>query len=287
MKKYIVCVLSILSLSLFCWAQAAKEPFDVKKSQAELEIMKGILGTTAKFVAQNFQKRTSPWNSFNISAYYLVGQGAVFTIPTRPSMQLLAFTDSGQELEALKLREFEIHNRNYEEMMWDAEENLRRNEIQIALAESAWEDAESPSAPPAPQTPQAPQASQAPPSPPAPPAPPQINKEELRKKVEKIKVNIKKSQEEAEENRRKFLQSLAEIKTHLIEALANYGDSMTTIKPVEYINLIFPTENMANRNDGMKSQYDVISVQKSWISDYKAGRLSLDAFKQKVLQYTQ
>jgi hypothetical protein len=35
------------------------------------------------------------------------------------------------------------------------------------------------------------------------------------------------------------------------------------------------------------SRYDTISVQKSWITDYKAGRLTVDAFKQKVLQYAE
>ena len=30
---------------------------------------------------------------------------------------------------------------------------------------------------------------------------------------------------------------------------------------------------------------ETLTVRKSWISDYKAGRLSLEEFKQKVLEY--
>jgi hypothetical protein len=287
MKKYIVSILIILCLSVLCWAQAAKAPFDVKKAQAELEIMKGILGTTAKYVAKNYQKNTWPWNSSNISAYYLAGQGTVFVIPTsgfRSSIGIFRFEDSGEELELLRQREFEIYNREVEENMRHLEENMRQFKTQAALDKSAGKDAESPSLPPVRPIPPIPPP---PPEPPAPPAPPQINREELRTTVERLQANIKKSREEEEANREKFLRSLSEIKIYLIEALANYGDSISTLKPDEYINLIFLTDKMDSDYGGMKTQHDIISVQKSWITDYKAGRLSLDGFKQKALQYTE
>jgi hypothetical protein len=284
MKKYIVSILIILCLSVLCWAQAAKAPFDVKKSQAELEIMRGILSTTAKYVAQNYQKNISPWNASNISAYYLVGQGAIFVIPTsgfRSSIGIFRFENTAEELELLRQREVEIYNREVEENMRHLEENYRQFKTQAALDKSAGKDAESHSLPPVPPIPPAP------PEPPAPPAPPQINREELRTTVERLQANIKKSREEEEANREKLLRSLSEIKTYLIEALANYGDSISSVKPDEYINLIFLTDKMDSDYGGMKTQHDIISVQKSCITDYKAGRLSLDAFKQKVLQYTE
>ena len=103
------------------------------------------------------------------------------------------------------------------------------------------------------------------------------------KKVEGVQARIKKSQEEAEASREKFLESLKEIRTPLIEALANYGDSLTTVKPGEYINFVLMTDSLGRT----KTRHDIISSQKSWITDYKAGRLTLENFKQKVLQYTE
>ena len=44
--------------------------------------MKGILSTTISYVGQNQQKDAWRLNTSNMSAYYLVGQGAVFVIPT-------------------------------------------------------------------------------------------------------------------------------------------------------------------------------------------------------------
>jgi hypothetical protein len=40
-------------------------------------------------------------------------------------------------------------------------------------------------------------------------------------------------------------------------------------------------------SDRTSSHCQVVSAQKSWITDYKAGKLTLDAFKQKVLQYSE
>ncbi|HTY63879.1 MAG TPA: hypothetical protein VMG30_16650, partial [Acidobacteriota bacterium] len=85
----------------------------------------------------------------------------------------------------------------------------------------------------------------------------------------------------------KFLESLKEIRVYLIEALANYGDSLTQVKPGEYVNLILYTDAFDSDTSKMKTRHDIISAQKSWITDYKAGRITLDNFKQKVLQYTE
>jgi Skp family chaperone for outer membrane proteins len=112
--------------------------------------------------------------------------------------------------------------------------------------------------------------------------------EERRKKqkdlLEKFEARAEKNREEAQKKREKLLQSLADIKANLIETLANYGDSLTTVKSDEYINLVLNTEDPEAAN---KKRSDTISAQKSWITDYKAGRLSLQDFRGKVLQYTQ
>ena len=99
---------------------------------------------------------------------------------------------------------------------------------------------------------------------------------------------MKKSREEAAASQQKLLENLKEIRVYLVEALANYGDALTQVKSNEYINLILSTNTFDDTDSGrMKTRHDIISAQKSWITDYKAGRITLDNFKQKVLQYTE
>ncbi len=257
MKKHLSGVLVMLILGVSSWGQGTKEPFDTKKSQEELEIMRGILRTTISFVMENTQKQVSPWRFSTLDAFYLAGQGAVFVIPTSNFATIAIPFGSAQVEELTSMAQ-------------------RTEEYSKLLKVFKQENATS-----------------APPSAPAPPAPPapQINREELRKKVEESLAKTKKSREEAEARREKFLKNLAEVKTYLIEALANYGDAMTTVKPNEYINLVLMTDDsdgyspFTSGRQGTRAQ--VISAQKSWISDYKSGRLSMENFKQKVLQYSE
>ena len=96
---------------------------------------------------------------------------------------------------------------------------------------------------------------------------------------------MKKSREEEAAKQEKFIESLSQIRVYLIEALANYGDSLTQVKSGEYINLVLYSDSYDTVTNRMKTRHDIISAQKSWITDYKAGRINLDTFKQKVLQY--
>ena len=260
MKKQIAGILILLSLGAFSWAQGSKDLFDAKKSQEELEIMKGILNTTISFIGEkDTENRISAWGNPDIDAFYLADQGAVFVIPisSHPfvNVEISRSLDATREyLNALKL-------------------NIRREGNSILI--------------PAPAAPPAPSAAPALPEPPNPPESPflsQQDREELKKRIEEFREKMEQSREEALKRREKLMQSLAEVKTSLIEALANYGDSLTTVKPDEHVNLVLTTESSEDRQ---KERFDVISARRSWISDYKAGRLSLDAFKQKVLQYTE
>jgi hypothetical protein len=310
MQKQLAAILIILGLGVFSWAQAPKDFFDGKKSQAELEIMKGILNTTISYVTQGQQTDVWRFNTSGISAYYLYGQGVVFEIPTSG----LRRSGSGFFVGEVFTPE-----------MSEALQQLRNNskDLESAVTELAWANkalgkgvatgtgktgsnkgtapappsAPTPPAPPsapappaAPTPPAAPAPQPAPvvaPNPPAPASPFRVDREELRKKIDEYQAMLKKSREDADVDREKFLKSLNEIKGYLIEALANYGDSLTTVKPNEYINLILSTDNFDTDFGRRKPQHDVISAQKSWITDYKAGRLSLEGFKQKVLQYTE
>ena len=134
----------------------------------------------------------------------------------------------------------------------------------------------------------------APPQPPQPAAAPQSpqKEEEIRKRVEDLQRSVVKRREEAEINRKQLLERLAQVKIYLIEALANHGDSLTHVKPNEFINLVLTAEEGGAKvftladSEGESSHREIMSVQKSVITEYKAGRLTLDAFKQKVLQYS-
>ena len=85
-----------------------------------------------------------------------------------------------------------------------------------------------------------------------------------------------------------FLQALDSVREPLANALAQYGDSMYAVKPDEYINLVFQkSPAYLSSLSGMPgSEYgtEVISVRKSWITDYKAGKMTLEEFRKKVLQ---
>jgi hypothetical protein len=86
-------IISLVLLGLGSLQGSQTFPFDAKKCQRELEVMKGILQTTVDFVAKElsgvdggtkksrFEFGPIIWNSERITAFYLAGQGAVFTIP--------------------------------------------------------------------------------------------------------------------------------------------------------------------------------------------------------------
>ncbi len=290
MKKQLLTLLTIGVLGLACWGTAQSgsgAPFDVRKSQQELEIMRGILSTTMGFVANELRSGQAAtkstlgesygrhvWWSSGISAYYLVGQGAVFVIPVS-GMHGRLLGDLDAQVEAATL-----NAEAAAEAMAELASGMGQG-LGTGLGKGA---GTTPAPVPAP-------AVAAPPPPPAPPAPPKVvqapaNQEQMKKRLAEAQEKVKKRQEYTEQQRQKLVQTVAQAKVHLIEALANYGDSMTSVKPNEYINLILNTDDAYSVGFGdSESRREIISVQKSTIIDYKAGRLSLDAFKQKVLQY--
>jgi hypothetical protein len=292
MKKYFIVIPIILSLGVLSWAQGSKDPFDAKKSEAELEIMKGILSTTLSYVAQNHQKDAWRLNASNMSSFYLIGQGAVFVIPTSKlrSIELTPFLN-GRDIK-LNLDMSKLDEQTRFVGLFAQKQATDTEKMVAELSKSAIGAGQGSGAGPGIGSGVGPglAAPPAPPKPPAPPAPlaaPQVDREELRKKVEEYQIEIKKSREEAAANQEKLIESLTGIRVFLIEALANYGDSLTQVKPGEYINLVLCTDSFDSTFGRMKTRHDVISAQKSWITDYKAGRISLDSFKQKALQYTE
>ncbi len=302
MKKYIAVAVFLSFLSTLSWAQGTRpELFDVRKSQQELEIMKGILSTTLSFMAQNMQTANAPENirtggyarnlsgyrHTNISGFYLAGQGAVFVIPSS-GWRLGAYgealsnfyIDQGRLSDevAAMARDIEVQAR--------AQERIARG-IQGGVSGMAGTGV---AAPPKPDKP---------PTPPPPPDPAsQAKQEDIRKRQQELSKQLAavqektlKTRQDAEARRAKMLEALEQVRGFLIEALANHGDSITTVKPSEYINIVIMTDNLPGTellgDDSIRNRQEIISVQKSWITDYKAGRMTLDAFKQKALQYEQ
>jgi hypothetical protein len=299
MKRHLTVITMLLLLGTLSWSQENREPFDIKKSREELEIMKGILNTTLNFYAQSSQKESSGSRFSNITAFYLAGQGAVFVIPSsgfRFLMPSYAYNynlgpEFNQEMASLT---------QYVKGLARAAQDEASRAAQVASAlSSAYKGvvagrvtgigagigagvgsgvggivAPALPAPPAPPAAPAPEAQK--PEKPESQAGLEVDREKLRKAVEEAQARVNSLREQSEANRQKLLQETSEVKVHLIETLANYGDSITTVKPDEYINLVFVTDRS-----------NVISARKSWLTDYKAGRLSLEAFKQKVIQYTE
>jgi hypothetical protein len=265
MKKFIAALLALFGMTAFFLVNGMEEPAQAKKSKEEMEIMKGILNTTLSYAAQSLSQRgtstassktnsvygSMPMQFSKINAFHLTGQGVVFVIPTAglraPSPNVFS-EDFGEDLS------WQIEN--------SMASSMEEASAQVALAKESLEAIQKA---PGVQDPSA------------------IKREELRKKrAEEIQAKMQKRRAEEQAQKEKFIRNLAEIKSRLIETLANYGDSFTTIKPDEYINLALTAENGFNV-ENEQSAYQTISIKRSWITDYKAGRLTLDSFKQKVL----
>jgi hypothetical protein len=269
MKRYFISTALIFCLGVLSFAD---EPtFNVEKSRQELEIMKGIMETSLAFSLSDEETVSSTYrvlNVSNIDAFYLSGQGAVFMIPTSSfyrSRDLFVMPEFSEQMSTLN------------EKVKVLTKNLALQSEQLASKAQEWNQAKSgvgsgegsiaaPSPPSAPQLPAA-------------PAP--------------IVVQVPQASEQkkdTEARKAEYQKNLEKAKSQLIETLANYGDSLTTVQSDEYINLILTANNynidLYVRAAGHQATHEVISARKSWITDYKAGRLSLEGFKQKVLQYS-
>lgn len=264
------CVISIFLLTgLTSWAQGTKAPFDMAKAQKELEIMESIFKTTLSFNSEDSQR--DPFINFaDIRFMYLQDQGAHFF------MQILYFVPP-VEIPMPFDESFQSSLKMMEENLERVQGRLKQKDMAVGEYYSARKSIEEKSA----GKEQAKEALQAP-------------KEQLLERQKEMEQQLQAQREQLLERQKEIerqaqaqkaifdkqqadrRKKLPEIKESLIEAIANYGDSLTTVKSDEYINLVFDTSG----------QYDIVSIQKSWIKDYKAGNLTLDQLKAKAIQYT-
>ena len=308
----IVAVIGVVLLSLNGSQGAQVQPFDLRKCQQELEVMKGILRTTLRFASQELassfksdkvETKTVPkrlvfgrGGEFNIGAFYLAGQGAVFTIPTSSVRDMMGARE-GKMAFALAPGMKDLGWNG----PWMEQLGQQINELSAQLQDdfgfdgiAALAAVPSPPSPPAPAAPAVAAASPVPaPKPPQPgqskDSPDAAREKQLRNKLSELQEKVKQRGAEEEARQAKFRESLSQLKVFLMEAMANHGDSLTVVKPGEYVNLVIVDEGsrwVGFGDDSVdRAQREILSVQKSVITDYKTGKLSLEAFKQKVLNY--
>ena len=278
MKRYILSTALIFCIGVLCLAQAAEPPFNVEKSRQELEIMKGIIEKSLVFSPSDEANEKRAFRIRDINAFYLRGQGAVFII-TIPSYRL-----GDQKSPDVLLRMDELRKQGE---LLSQQMNLRSKEIEKKTASLAREfeqnrsqNKDSSKLPPPPPTPPAP------PAPPAVPTQPPVPEWRTPERFKGLGAQLKKGMADMHRWWEKLRRT---AKSQLIEMLVNHGDSLSVVGPGEYVNLVLVFGEPTGIFDpilGMNVIREVITVRKSWITDYKAGKLSLEDFKQKVVEYS-
>jgi len=226
-----------------------EELFDVKRSQREIEIMRGILRTSLSFAAEELEAPFSRRDWSSIDGFYLFGQGAVFIISipgpevapvysvwspsvgadreyrlmsTAPRAPRLARTYYAESLAALEAGEAE---------QAEVEEHL----AQLELLQEVEADAP-----------------------------------EIAEQIKEAKARAEQRQREIEKLQSERAERMARYRVH------------------EYVTLVLSPSVMAfglfGEESGLPAR--VISVKKSTITAYKTGKLSEDAFRKAVLRYT-
>ena len=277
-KRMLIGLLMTLAtlISLVVVELAQAQLFDLEKSRQEIETMRGILTTTLDYALKGTRHETTDpnfgdliqFNRFNrVNGYYLYGQGALFTISLLPPLPV-------------------------------------------------------PPHPPAPPVPPAPLA------PPVPPVPPlgdddiasackgaeaakaeaettiaqaRQRQAEASRQVEMADKQLADLQQKMGEWRKqnqaartRLKEQMAIAKVALVDALAKHGDSLTVVKPHEYITIVISadsqgwdtmSEMFSTASTTQDQHRQFISVKRSVVTDYKAGRISLDELKREVLSY--
>ncbi len=310
-------------------AAAADELPNARTVQQELEIMSGILRTTSEFVSQDLSgpgrtagSRHAPHilgEDNSVTAMYLVGQGALFLIgyPGEPMAVTFGIDETyiaalkeateglvneelkkaGEELKKAGL-EAQLAGQVKEEMKEElkkAQKELQQahKEMEADRAAAAVERAriqekliqersagQAPAgagiAPPPPPP--------VPPVPPAPAAPPKSSGYTSRLKVSRQAMEERQQarQARAEEWEKRFLAELREV-------VAKHGDSLTIVKPTEFISFVLDRNRgrVSFGSSDVAAPRHILTIQKSQVLDYKKGALSLENLKSKMVEYTQ
>jgi len=270
----VIGLLAALLAGLGAWAQESGGAlFDARKTGRELEIMKGILETTLSYAARDARAESGRhpgdrdhferfFGPNQIDAYYLYGQGAVFTIPVGLMSEGIFGRPGGFDFFAADA-----------EARAEMEEALAEQRDQLAELEAERLDEEARAAGEGDEEAK----------------PKDLEKlkqkqaemqAKMQKRAEALQARMQQQQQKLEQEKAKLQVVLQKIKIQLVDALANHGDSLSQIRPTEYITIIICPD------DHTLGQAQILSVQRGTVVDYKAGRLTLEAFRKKVLDYT-
>ena len=222
------------------------ELFDLKRSQRDIEVMRGILDTTLSFVSNDLKSLHAGqrWSLRSIDGFYLYGQGAVFVIPI-PSVA-----------RPLSSGGYAVHSGSADAAVafYTAAAAMGRSRESGGSSASAEDLVES--------------------------------LREAEEGNEKLKSKIEEEKEEYKKLLAAHETLVDRIEGELIETLANHGGSLTQVKPEEYVTLILAPGKLGFVGFGRgKSPSRIVSVKRATIADHMAGKLTLEQFQAKVLRY--
>ena len=267
------------------------QPASVDKDRAarEIEIMKSIIATTLSFVQKDSAEELSGLvEEFRvygdsghykdqIEGFYLYEQGTLMRIslprlPVDGSYQLAALEKKLRKVKQglgkdLPYVGAQLHLVEHELSMVyeDLEEYSEAMEMAAQLADytAQLEEANSP----------------------------EKRKEwetQVQKRVEKYEQELVTQRARMEEVSKRAENFRNKIKQALVEAVANHGDSLSHLKPNEYLNLMLVEDSghpWTIGHHGNESRPVVLSVKRSDISAYRTGSIDMSEFSARVMEY--
>ena len=315
--KTVFTILVLTLYAFFCFgalSAALAELPDAKMTNQELEVMRSIIQTTSGFVSQELNKQnklSGPkipsrllLEESSITSLYLTGQGAVFLIDCPENALGTIYKVNEASVSAYKdaYRVMEAYADLKEEAKAAAKEALKLKEETKSELRQVQEDRaallmekkmieekmkkEKTGSPAVAKPP-------APPSPPAPPQPPPVPPlEEAKAALTVVERDIRKSMEERLELRQARMQEwVKQLSERLRDVLVKHGDSLTVVKPSEYITFVL--NGGGNRMGFLRdlegqasASHHILTIQKGQILEYKKGTLSLEELKAKIIEYT-
>jgi len=284
MKRRIVMIAVVLGLAvgLFQLRTSAQQPNDEQqRARQEVAVMKSILQTTLDFASQSMDKKQGgdrhprPFGFSQITGLYLRGQGAVFTIPISG---VGAFGDHNFDFNFVMPEVPEIETGEAGQISvtvptpviaGDAsDEEMARVEAELQKAQKDLEKEQTKAAEAKVKA-----------------------KENLQRRMELLKQtqeNMKRRQQDLEKRRADLTQRIDRLKVYLRDALANHADSLSIVKPQEYVTFVITTDGPRGwfgDNGGDDPAQQVMSVKKSDVVEFKSGRITREQFAQRILEY--
>lgn len=258
---------------------AQQPPFDKEKSRQELETMKGILRTSLSYALKRMDTKPAStgepavigfgkgeWGFGGIEAFYLQGQGAVFVIP------MSALRGGGHMIYGEGFEFGDVMGLE-EAVIAQAALGKAMTEDMARAIEEQKESAQTPKPAEGKDKDQ-----------------PTVQKkmEQNKARIEKMQQKLEQRRAEAKKQQELLLSRVQGLKGGLKDALANFGDSLTIVKPEEWVTVVISGGGggfkMWESGDQDESCH-VIAVKKSMVTDLKAGKISREEFDRRLTDY--